>query len=86
MYCELTTNNVKNNASSTLTATIKMRESPLLEAVGHAFAADGLLSDTRNHLRDVDRRALRATHSHDQGTIGRGQLFQACVTSIVTNC
>ena len=44
-------------SSTPLTMSLEVGQRAVLEAVGDAFSADGLLTDAGDHLRDVDERA-----------------------------
>ena len=45
---------------------VEVRETAVLEAVRHPLAADDLLSDHGNHLRDVDVRTLGSRLGHNE--------------------
>ena len=44
-----------------LAMSLKMGQCSVLKSIGDSFAVDGLLSDTSDHLGDVDERAFGAT-------------------------
>eukprot|EP00047_Mylnosiga_fluctuans_P009121 m.10081 g.10081 ORF g.10081 m.10081 type:complete len:806 (-) comp2487_c0_seq1:1984-4401(-) len=65
--------------------TPEVRQRALLEAVGDTRPANRLLADTRNHLREVQKRALGATLGHDQRGVGAGQIAIAGLARGLTN-
>ena len=69
----------------THTKLLEVRKRTVLEAVGNARAADGLLADARNHLRDVDERALGAAYGHDQRTVVSIECLETRVAGLVSN-
>ena len=78
-------NRRRARSSQARTANGKVRQRAVHKALRDAAAADDLLADAGDHLRDVDLGALGAALGHDERAVVLVQLTKADLTGVVAN-
>jgi hypothetical protein len=63
---------------------VEVGQRSVAEAEGDTLALDGLLADTDGHLRDVDERALGASHDHLLDVVVVLQVLLRVLAGVVT--